>query len=137
MRTDSRGRWRMIPCFAALSLALAFAAPAAAQAPAQAAPSAQATKDLPLTAQQRQSYAADYTLTTPEGPMVFRIYEEAGVLKGAPRGDDPKRLLYQGGNVFQPEGMPEFSLTFTMDAGRATKFVVRSPEWTMEGVRNP
>ena len=137
MSTDSRGRWRLIPIFAALSLALVFAAPAAAQAPAQPSPSAQAMKDLPLTAQQRQSYVANYTMTTPDGPMPFRIFEEGGVLKGAPGDSEPKRLMYQGENVFHPEGMPEFTLTFALDGARATKFVVRSPEWTMEAIRNP
>ena len=45
-------------------------------------------------------------------------------------------MLHQGGNVFHPEGMPEFVVTFTMEGAKATKFVVKSPEFTMEGIRN-
>jgi len=129
-------RTRSMAYLAALAAALAFAAPATAQQ-APAAPAPSEARDLPLTAEQRQSYVASYTLTTPDGPMIFRIYEEAGVLKGMPGDDEPKRLLYQGENVFHPEGLSGFSITFTMDSGRATKFVVKSPEWTMEGVRVP
>jgi hypothetical protein len=140
MRIQSRGGRRMLPYLAALSVALAFAAPVTAQQPAPAPAPAPATpemKDLPLTPEQRQSYVANYSVTTPEGTMVFRIYEEGGVLKGAPADDEPKRLLYQGDHVFQPEGLPGFSLTFTMEGARAAKFVVKSPEWTLEGVRMP
>jgi hypothetical protein len=94
-------------------------------------------KDLPLTAEQRQGYVANYSVTTPEGTMVFRIYEEGGVLKGAPADDEPKRLQYQGENVFRPEGLPEFTLTFTMEGARATKFVARRGDMVLEGVRMP
>ena len=90
-----------------------------------------------LTPEQRQGFVATYTLTTPEGAMPFRIFEQAGALHGQPGDDEPKRLLYQGDNVFQPEGMPEFTVTFTMEGTKATKFVVKSPEFTLEGVRNP
>ena len=121
---------------AALAIALAFAAaPAAAQETAPA-PAAE-VKDLPLTAEQRQGFVASYTLNTPDGAMPFRIYEQNGALFGQPGDDDPKRLLYQGENVFHPEGMAEFTLTFTMEGLKATKFVVKSPEWTLEGVRAP
>ena len=127
---------RSLAYLAALAAALVFAAPATAQQ-APAAPGAPEMKDLPLTVEQRQSYVANYRVTTPEGPMIFRIFEDAGVLKGVPGDDEPKRLLYQGENVFRPEGLPGFSITFTMEGAKATKFVVKSPEWTMEGVRVP
>ena len=126
----------LTPYVAALAVALAFAAPVAAQETAPA-PAAPAMKDLPLTPEQRQGFVATYTLTTPEGAMPFRIFEQAGALHGQPGDDEPKRLLYQGDNVFQPEGMPEFTVTFTMEGTKATKFVVKSPEFTLEGVRNP
>jgi hypothetical protein len=127
----------LTPYLAALAVALAFAAPAAAQ-DAATAPAAQAAmKDLPLTVEQRQGFVATYTLNTPDGAMPFRIFEQNGALHGQPGDDEPKRLQYQGENVFMPEGMPEFTLTFTMEGQRATKFVVKSPEFTLEGVRMP
>ena len=138
MRIQSRGGRRMLPYLAALAVALAFAAPAAAQQPAPApAPAAPEMKDLPLTPEQRQGYVGSYSVATPDGAMTFRIYEQTGALFGAPGDDEPKRLLYQGENLFRPEGMPEFSLTFTMEGARAAKFVVKSPERTLEGVRVP
>ena len=125
----------LTPYLAALAIALAFAAPAAAQdATAAAAP---AMKDLPLTAEQRQGYIGSYAAATPDGRMAFRIYEEAGVLKGQPEGNEPKRLFYQGENVFHPEGMPEFKVTFTMDGAKAAKFVATTPEGPIEAVRVP
>ena len=129
----------LTPYLAALAVALAFAAPAAAQetAPAAAAAAQGAMKDLPLTTEQRQGFVATYTINTPDGAMPFRIYEQNGALHGQPGDDEPKRLLYQGNNVFHPEGMPEFTVTFTLDGTKATKFVVKSPEFTLEGVRMP
>ena len=127
----------LMPYVAALAIALAFAAPAAAQDAAATVPAAQAMKDLPLTAEQRQGLVATYTVVTPEGQMSFRIFEEAGVLKGAPGEGEAKRLLHQGGNVFHPEGMPEFKLTFTMEGAKATKFVAVTPEFTLEATRAP
>ncbi|HEX6749590.1 MAG TPA: hypothetical protein VF092_20025 [Longimicrobium sp.] len=109
---------------AAAVLALALPARAAAQQtpapPAQAA----APKDLPLTAEQRQAYVGTYDVSRPDGEKVtLRIFEEDGVLKGQPS-DNPtevKRLMYQGDNVFVPEGVP-MTLAFTVVDGRATKF---------------
>ena len=134
MRNPSR--LRLAPYFAALAIATAAAAPAAAQETTPA-PATAEMKDLPLTPEQRQGYVGVYSITTPEGTMPFRIYEVNGALHGQPGDDDPKRLLYQGNNVFQPEGMPEFVVTFTMDGAKATSFVVKSPEFTLEGKRVP
>jgi hypothetical protein len=135
MRTQAR-RLRLAPYFAALAIATAAAAPAGAQETTPA-PATAEMKDLPLTPEQRQGYVGVYSVAMPEGTMNFRVYEQAGALFGAPGDDEPKRLLYQGENLFRPEGMPEFSLTFTMEGMRAAKFVVKSPEFTLEGKRVP
>jgi hypothetical protein len=136
MRTQARGRLRLAPYFAALAIAATAAAPAAAQETTPA-PATAEMKDLPLTAEQRQAYVGVYSVAMPEGTMNFRVYEQAGALFGAPGDDEPKRLLYQGENLFRPEGMPEFSVAFTMEGSRAAKFVVKSPEFTLEGIRVP
>jgi hypothetical protein len=95
-------------------------------------------KDLPLTAAQRQAFVGSYSVTLPSGEQrSFRIFEEGGVLKGQPENQEALRLLYQGDNAFRPEGMPNFTLTFVLESGRATKFTGRRPDGVMEGIRVP
>lgn len=129
---------RLAPYAAALALALVAPVAAAAQTPAAAPAGAQGdVKDLPLTATERQRYVGRYTIATPDGSMVLRIYEEAGVLKGVPEGDDdgPSRLLYQGNHTFRPEANLSMALVFTVADDRATKFTLAREGATMEGVR--
>ena len=113
----------------ALMLVFGLSAPAAA---------AQATvKDLPLTAAERQSFVASYSVTLPlGGGSVVRIFEENGVLKALSDGET-RRLLYQGDGVFRPEGMADFVLTFVIESGRATRFTGRKPDGPLEGRRIP
>ena len=92
-----------------------------------------------LTAAQRQAFVGTYAVTLPFGePRSLRIFEENGVLMAKPE-DQPeaKRLLYQGDNVFRPEGIPDFVFTFVLEGGRATKFTVRRPDGVMQGIRIP
>jgi hypothetical protein len=100
--------------------------------------------DLPLTAAQRQAFVGVYSVILGGEEMFFRIIEENGVLRGRawrpgaePENQESRRLLYQGGNVFRPEGMPDFTLTFVLEGARATRFTVRRPDGVMEGVRVP
>ena len=97
-------------------------------------------KDVPLTAAQRQAFVGSYSVTLPGGGQSsLRIFEENGVLKGQPENQpgDARRLLYQGDNVFWPEGTPNFTLTFVVEGGRATKFTGRRPDGVIEGIRIP
>ncbi len=123
---------------ASIALALVFgvSAPAAAQAkPGDTTRTADAAKDLPLTAAQRQSFVGSYSVTLPlGGGSVVRIFEENGVLKAFSEGET-HRLVYQGDAVFRPEGVPDFVLTFVIEGGRATRFTGRKPDGVMEGVR--
>jgi hypothetical protein len=93
-------------------------------------------KDLPLTAAERQAFVGSYSVTLPFGEQTaLRIFEDNGVLKGQPEDQEARRLLYQGDNVFQPEGTPDFVFTFVLEGGRATKFTVRRPDGVMHGIR--
>jgi hypothetical protein len=96
-------------------------------------------RDLPLTAAQRQSFVGSYAVTMPSGEeTVLRVVEEQGVLKATPENQgETRRLLYQGENVFQAEGVPNFILRFELEAGRATKFTVRKDDGLIKGVRVP
>ena len=122
---------------AVFSLGLGLAAPAAGQEHSHNSSTAVAMKDLPLTPTQRQTYIGSYTGTSPDGEaMTFRIYEEDGVLKGQPEGQESKRLLYQGDHVFLPEGMPDLTVSFAVAADRATRFTARRPDQVIfEAVR--
>ena len=139
MPTHSGRLGDFVPC--AVALLLAFVAPASARAQT---PSRDTTttapapvKDLPLTAAQRQAFVGTYAVTLPYGEQrTLRVFEEDGVLKGQPNDNEPRRLLYQGDNVFRPEGA-DFVLTFVVENGRATKFTSRREDGVMQGTRVP
>ena len=122
------------------SFALCLTACARSHAPAV--PGAEiappAVRDLPLTAQQRQAFIGTYSVTLPpQGEKtVLRVFEENGVLKARPGNqDETRRLLYQGNGVFAVEGVADFSLTFFVQNGRATKFTGHKADGVMEGER--
>lgn len=116
---------------ALLLLALALPGRLTAQAPA--------AKDLPLSPAERQVFVGTYHVTLPGGMETdFRVFEENGALEGTPGNqDETRRLVYQGDNVFLVEGVPDFSLTFTVEHGRATKFILRKEDGSGEGIRVP
>jgi hypothetical protein len=99
-------------------------------------------KDLPLTAAQRHAFVGRYAGTLPFGEeRSVRIVEENGVLKAHP--DDAEanspgaRLLYQGDNVFRPEGVPGFAMVFVLEHGRATRIIICRRDGVMQAVRVP
>ena len=95
-------------------------------------------KDLPLTAAERQAFVGTYRISLPHGgERSGRIVDENGVLRMHPDDAEPRRLLYQGNNVFHPEGLRDFVFTFVVENGRATRFTVRREDGVMEGVRMP
>jgi hypothetical protein len=119
------------PATLALATALALGAGvsrAAAQdtSAARTSPAPAAAKEPALTAAQRQAYVGTYAFTRSDGrQMSLRIYDENGALHGEPTGQTPKRLVYLGDAAFQPEGLPDLKLTFTLVDGRATKLSFR------------
>jgi hypothetical protein len=129
------------PCVVTLLLALGLPAHAAAQAQSRDTTTevTPPVKDLPLTAAQRQAFVGRYSGTLPFGEeRSLRIVEESGVLKAHPEdGEGGARLLYQGDNVFRPEGVPGFVLTFVLENGRATRIVVCRRDGVMQAVRVP
>jgi hypothetical protein len=132
-----RGLSDLIPVVFALALVL----PGGAAAQAQPGDTTHkgTPKDLPLTAAQRQAFVGSYAVTLPYGePRSFRIFEENGMLK-AQTDEDPgsRRLLYQGDNIFHPEGMPQFVFAFVLQGGRATSFTVQREDGVMKGTRIP
>jgi hypothetical protein len=123
----------------ALLLAVVFPAGAAAQVQAGDTTHKGTSKDLPLTAAQRQAFVGSYAVTLPYGERrSFRIFEENGTLK-AQTDEDPgsRRLLYQGDNIFHPAGMPHFAFTFVLQGGLATSFTVQREDGVMKGTRIP
>ena len=129
---------RLAPIACALSLALL--APSAARAQeakttATATATATASKDVAMTAAERQRYVGTYRLEIPGATRLFRVYEENGVLHGQPEGSHPARMLYQGENTFRPEHEPSTVVTFTVADGRATRLKVVTGHGTFEAVR--
>ncbi len=123
----------------ALLLAVVLPAGAAAQARPGDTTHKGPSRDLPLTAAQRQAFVGSYAVTLPYGePRSLRIFEENGTLK-AQTEEDPgsRRLLYQGDNIFHPEGMPQFAFAFVLEGGRATSFTVQREDGVMKGTRIP
>ena len=125
---------------AGLALAIGLTLPGALNAQEPAAPAAAPVSriaDLPLTAEQRQVYVGSYNVVTPEGQMIFRVFEENGLLKGEPQGEEAIRIYNQGAHVFNPQGMPDFTITFAVVDGRATKLTARRGDMVLEGTRQP
>ena len=91
-----------------------------------------------LTAAQRQPYIGSYTITTPEGERIpFRLYESEGALLGQPGADAPVRMVYLGDNLFRTEGQYNYTVTFIIENGRATRFTARSGDTVLQGTRLP
>jgi hypothetical protein len=141
MPTLAPVRGDVVPCAVALLLALFVPARAAGQAPSRDTTAAAApAKDLPLTAAERQVFVGKYAATLPHGEQTtLRVFEENGQLKGEPENQPGTalRLLYQGDNVFWPDGVQNFVLTFVVENGRATRLTVRREDGVMEGTRVP
>lgn len=128
----------LAPHFALLFALVVPAAAGSQEASRDSSAVAGAVKDLPLTASQRQAFVGSYSVTLPHGEQkTLRVFEDNGVLKGEPEGQNAVRLLYQGDNVFRPEGIPGFVFTFVVENGRATKLTGRRPDGVMEGIRRP
>jgi len=78
-----------------------------------------------ITATQRQTFTGSYTASHVGGKRVsFRIFEEDGVLLWQQGERRPRRLLHLGGNVFYPEGSPDFVMAFRVERGRAASFTL-------------
>ena len=138
MSLEHRRFPRLFPLVGALSLALALSTSAHAQAPTNASATAASTQDVPLTAAERQQLVGTYVLSVPGMPgrsMPFRVFEEQGALYGQPQGGEAKRMLHQGKYQFRPEGDPVSLVSFTVEAGRTTRFTVSTPEGKLEGTR--
>jgi hypothetical protein len=136
----------LTPCAMALMLALGLPARAAGQEPLRDTTAARPpVKDLPLTAAQRQAFVGTYFLTAtagsplpPDASMSLRVFEENGVLMAKGGDEGAGRLLYQGDNIFRPEGAPpDVVVSFVLEKGRATKLTVRKEDGVIEGVRVP
>lgn len=128
----------LLHCAIVLVFVFGASARATAQQRGDSTQAADTVKDLPLTAAQRQSFVGSYSVTLPLGGEndLLRIFDENGVLKAQSMHDkETRRLLYQGDDVFRPEGIPDFLITFVLEGGRATKFTARRPGGVMEGVR--
>ena len=91
-----------------------------------------------LTTAQRQPYIGSYVITTPDNERItFRIYEAEGMLLGQPGAEAPVRLVYLGDNLFRTEGQYNYTVTFIIENGRATRFTARSGDTVLQGVRLP
>ena len=91
-----------------------------------------------LTSAQRQPYVGSYVITTPDGERLpFRLYESEGMLLGQPGAEAPVRMVYLGDNLFRTEGQHNYTVTFILENGRATRFTARSGDTVLEGSRVP
>ena len=109
----------------------------AAQPPAPAATAA--SRDLPLTAAERQAYVGTYNATLPQGGSgLVQVYLQGDTLRMRPSDvDRAPRLLYQGGHVFYAEGVPDFVITFVLEKGRVTGFSVQKEDGVLRATRVP
>jgi hypothetical protein len=139
-------RSRALAKQAALALGLAACAQSAVESPDPVAPPAVATgATVPgtpapptLTAAQRRPYLGNYSITTPDGERItFRVYEENGMLKGQPGSENALQLVPQGGDIFRTVGQYEYTVTFVVEAGRATGFTARNQSGVLQGTRIP
>ena len=129
---------RLVPLVGALSLALVASTAAHAQSAATTPAVSAASQEVALTAAERQQLVGTYVLTMagmPGRSMPFRVYEEQGALYGQPQGGEPKRMIHQGGFRFRPDGDPVAVVSFTVEAGKPTRFTVVTPEGNLEGTR--
>ena len=120
-----------------LLLTLSIASPAASQgAVHDTARVSAATRDLPLSAEQRSAFIGHYKTIMPGGENTWvDVSEQDGQLKAQPEGMAAVRILYQGDNRFRPEGIPDFEFRFEVANGRATRFTVQKEDGLMVGTR--
>lgn len=99
--------------------------------------SANATRDLPLTAAQRQSYVGTYSVMLPMGGQdVLRVFDENGILKAHGAHENRTgRLFYQGDRTFRPEGS-NFVIKFVFDGARASGFTGQREDGVVKGTRS-
>ena len=91
-----------------------------------------------LTSAQRQPYIGSYVITTPDNERInFRIYESEGMLVGQPGAEAPVRLVYLGDNLFRTQGQYDYTVTFIIENGRATRFTARNGDTVLQGQRVP
>jgi hypothetical protein len=91
-----------------------------------------------LTPAQRQALIGTYALATAAGERVnVRVFEQDGELMGQAVGQSATRLIHQGNNVFRTTTGTPFTVTFTLEGGRASRVRVQSQTESMEGPRLP
>jgi CubicO group peptidase (beta-lactamase class C family) len=82
-------------------------------------------------------YVGRYELREAPGQpaLPLRVFEEDGQLAGQIRQNSPSRLEYLGDDRFRPVESPEFTVTFTMEHGRAIGIAMEAPGMRMTGER--
>ena len=96
-----------------------------------------ASKDLPLSAEERARYVGEYDQTRPDGTRRrIRVFEENGSLMMQVDPTRSARLLNQGSNVFAIAPPVGGRIAFDVVSGRATGFVTFGGR-PLEAVRVP
>jgi hypothetical protein len=93
--------------------------------------------DLPVPAALIEQVAGIYSVRSEAGgpAMSFQFSAMDDALWGRIDGNDPTRMLYQGGADFRPEDAPVFLVTFEGEGDRAQGISIQSPSGPMGGSR--
>jgi D-alanyl-D-alanine carboxypeptidase len=91
-----------------------------------------------LSAADRDAIVGNYTLQLPGGQTLpIRFFVDGTRLMSQAQGQDAYEIRYLGNYVFGVAFAPALRLTFTMDAGKATKVTLLQGGATIEGPRVP
>lgn len=93
--------------------------------------------DLPVPAALVERVVGTYSVRAEAGgpTMSFQFSAMDDALWGRIDGNDPTRMLYQGGSVFRPEDATVFVVTFEGEGDRAEGLSIQSPSGPMGGRR--
>lgn len=93
--------------------------------------------DLSVPAAVVERMVGTYSVTAEAGgpTMSFQFSAQDDALWGRIDGNDPTRMLYQGGADFRPEDAPVFLVTFEGKGDRAEGVSIQSPSGPMGGSR--
>jgi CubicO group peptidase (beta-lactamase class C family) len=91
-----------------------------------------------LSAADRDAIVGSYTLQLPGGQALpIKFFVDGTRLMAQAQGQEPNEMRYLGNYTFGAAFDPALRITFTIDAGKATKVTVLQGGATMEGPRVP
>jgi D-alanyl-D-alanine carboxypeptidase len=91
-----------------------------------------------LSTADRDAIIGNYTLQLPSGqPVPIKVFLDGARLMAQAQGQGANEILYLGNYVFGAAFDPALRLTFTLEAGKATRVTLFQGGATMNGLRAP